>query len=176
MVWDIFLGPVFGATSGLSSPRKRSHAAWRSFYILPDHSHAAWRSFSLLPGRSHAASRSFCGSRRFPVDLDIPMQHAARFLVRPNVPMQCGARFPVRPDIPMQRGARFPILSSSLPPLLLSSSLPFPSPLLFDLTPCVPFGTANDPKQSKTEAKLQCGKRRDPRRSWARLGPIFEFF
>ena len=46
MVWEICWGPVLGGPFGLSSPRKRSHAAWRSFCVLPERSHAAWRSYS----------------------------------------------------------------------------------------------------------------------------------
>ena len=41
----IFGGPVLGDLFGLSSPRKRSHAAWRSFFVSPERSHAAWRSY-----------------------------------------------------------------------------------------------------------------------------------
>ena len=59
MVWETFEASVLGDPSGLSSPRKRSHAAWRSFCVSPDRSHAAWRPFSVSPGRSHAAWRSF---------------------------------------------------------------------------------------------------------------------
>ena len=59
MVWEIFGGPVWGDPFGLSSQRKRSHAAWRSFFVSPDCSHALWRPFSVSPGRSHAAWRPF---------------------------------------------------------------------------------------------------------------------
>ena len=58
-VFEHCWGAILGQSSEIAGQKKRSHAAWRSFYDLHGRSHAAWRSFSDSQGCSRAARRSF---------------------------------------------------------------------------------------------------------------------